>query len=194
MESPALHRLEEANTLFQSSYKQATDFLSVIADQAAAIHSERRTHAQNLKEELKQWTERAEHARLKGADTDILTERKSYVRELDTEREDLIKEILAGTEQTDQLKRRTEEVNHALSNLDTTSQMLKKRSDEEMPSYMYLRKIFRLVSSVRIVRSDESILEGFVSKKDSEEVLPFRYERSASTFERVNDLWGKILV
>lgn len=193
MESSALHRLEEANTLFESSYKQATDFLSIIADQAAAIHTERTTNVQQLKEELKQWAERAEQARLKGADVEMLTERKGYARELDTEREDLIKEILAGTEQIDQLKKRKEEVNHALTSLDTMSQMLKKRSDEEMPSYMYLRKIFRLVSTVKIVRSDENVLEGFVSKKDSEEVLPFRYERTMSTYDRVNDLWNKIL-
>eukprot|EP00177_Eucheuma_denticulatum_P004630 GFKZ01008424.1.p2 GENE.GFKZ01008424.1~~GFKZ01008424.1.p2 ORF type:complete len:195 (-),score=43.69 GFKZ01008424.1:1055-1639(-) len=193
MDTQTLRHLEEANALFKSSYKQTTELLAAIADQSSGVQASRTTQIQQLKKDLAEWTTRVQQARQKSADIEKLLERRSYAKQLDVEREDLIKEILAGTEHTDNLRSTKEQMEKALDSLENLSRMLRKRKEEELPSYIYLRKIFRHLSGMKIVKSNDDVLEGFVSKKENQEVLPFRYDRTQDPMHRVNDLWEKIL-
>lgn len=188
----AMSQLTEINSTFDDNYSKITELLGLIADNAVATHSERTERITELQHDLTQWIKRAEEAKKQSDNVESLVEKQRYVQQMESERQDLIQEILAGTEETERLKRSNEEFKEKMDHLQHLAASLKKKKDEEIPTYLFLRKIFRQVSETKIVTSDSDVLEGFVSKSERKEVLPFRYDRTKPTFERVNDLWNKI--
>lgn len=184
--------LDEINKTFDESYKEITELLGQIADNAVATHTDRTDRFTDLKEDLREWMERTAQAKQKSRDVEDLLERQRYVQQMEIERTDLIQEILAGTEELERLKQKNEEFKQKMEHLQQLAEALKTKKAEEIPTYQFLRKIFRQVSETKIVNSDGNVLEGFVSKTEKNEVLPFRYDRTKPTFERVNDLWNKI--
>lgn len=188
----AMAQLDEINNTFDENYKDITELLGLIADNAVATHSDRTERITELKEDFREWVERTEQVRQKSLDVESLLERQRYVQQMESERQDLIQEILAGTEESERLKQKNEEYKLKMEQLQQLAASLKTKKDEEIPTYVFLRKIFRQVSETKIVNSDSNMLEGFVSKTERNEVVPFRYDRTKPTFERVNDLWNKI--
>lgn len=188
----ALAQLDEINVSFDESIKDITELLGLVADNAVATHTDRTESITELRERLKSLEERAEQAKQKSLNVESLLERQRYVQQLESERQDLIQEILAGTDQTERLKQRTEDIKEKMEELQQQTAKLKAKQEDVLPTYDFLRKIFRQVSQAKIVKSDGDVLEGFVSKAASSEVIPFRYDRNVPTFDRVNDLWNKI--
>ena len=188
----AMAQLDESNSIFDGSYPKITELLGLIADNAVATHSERTERITELRDLLTEWEARTGKAKKQSEDVESLFDKQRYVQQMETEREDLIQEILAGTEETGRLEQKTEDLKEKMAHLEQIAESLKKKKKEEIPTYLFLRKIFCQVSATKIVTSDSDVLEGFVSKSERKEVLPFRYDRTQPTFERVNDLWNKI--
>lgn len=192
MMKTAMVHLDEINKTFDESYIEITELLGQIADNAVATHTDRTDRITDLKEDLKEWIERTAQAKQKSLDVEDLLERQRYVQQMVIERRDIIQEIVAGREEMERLKEKNEEFKQKMDHLQQLAEALKTKKAEEIPTYQFLRKIFRQVSETKIVNSDGGVLEGFVSKTERNEVLPFRYDRTKPTFERVNDLWNKI--
>lgn len=188
----AANRLEQVAELFDKNYNELSEVLGLIADATDSVSTTRTSTVEEMRENWRTWIDRAKEATEKSKDIALLEDRKVYLRELDNEQKDLVQEIIAGRQQTDNLvsKRKAAERTHA--RVEETISVLQERKETEIPSVDFLLTIVKAITQIRMIpTTDRNLIAGIITHQ-SKDVEAFQFDGNCDVFSRVNEIWNRI--
>lgn len=178
---------------YETVSKQHVDLLGPIADTIDVIHNYRLSETASLAEDLEKWIDSVEKVKTQANSTEAIDAAKERVKTLNAERDELLAEILSGKKEVADLKEKLQQVEEELTDMRMKKLAITEKEESELITLQYLEKVLRNLSNAKITSSyGSSTLEGFVCKKESHDVIPFRYDMSTSKYDRVNHLWDLI--
>lgn len=200
MSTSLLSPLDAAMSCCEGFNHQGTMLMTSIADRISIVRDECEVQVEKSHNELHMIMQQVDDKRLfkRELEKDVQLANQ-HIKQVNIEKDDLMKEIVAGNGILEQMNQQLLQVDQDIQQLAKQQYDLKQRWNSEIPSYKFLKNVYRKVSNVSIVKADRVNLEGLVRANvatgQDKDVVAFRYRRDGDNtqmFQRVNDLWDKI--
>ena len=119
-------------------------------------------------------------------------ERSNRLGELYEERQSLVADIVAASENTKKLEAQRKELLDSVTALKNKYESVKQEDDERLSFYSWVNDLLRKVTCMHISSSpDSGRINGFIHKEDDIINIDFDLQ-SVSQFDAVNEVWRHI--
>lgn len=183
-------QLEELAHSYDEEYKENSNVISETTDSAAFVYTARRSKVEALMTEVRNCRQASTKAKMAAEDNKKLDHLAEQLYILDEKKQALLIRADKLQESIDVLAAQKQKSDEQMAQLSEKRKQIAQETAETLPTLAFMRKLFKAVSSATIHKqTNPNVIDGFISKSDSLEIVPFCCDKNDQSFNYVNNVW-----
>lgn len=183
-------QLDQVGQGYNENFTMVSDIVDSVIDVNEQLFARRKLLVESALEMLRETKSTAARIEREDANYDEVDDLMEKLHNLEDQKHRLLLEQENMVAKNEQVNKERKQNMERLAQLSSKNKVLSKNANENLPLLTFVRKVLAAVSSVTVHKpKDPKRIEGFISKNDKQDVVPFSCSLSDPSYDYVNHIW-----